>query len=392
MSEIALPVLNQTVPKSKYYIDPDAYAVDFPKLDKIETLYVVWLAGGSCDGCSISVLGATKPSLESLLTGTVPAMPKLVLMHTALSVESGYEYIENIKRCERGEWWPYVVVVEGSVPDEKKAGEGFWIAIGEDETGRPITTVEWIDRLCPGAAATIAIGTCATWGGIPAAENNPTGAMGLMDHLGPDYRSAFGLPVINIPGCAPIGDNFTETVAAVLFFLQGIAPLPEFDELGRPAWLYGETVHRRCGRAGYYEEGVFAEEYGSEKCLVELGCWGPVVQCNMVSRGAINGFGGCMNMGGICIGCTMPGFPDKFSPLYTKPPGSAVSTNSSRVMGKMIRTLRHLTMRDKNRETRWHGRAPSGWAEMKRPPLYERLFYNLYHKMQTRKRKEGVGA
>ncbi|MDQ4131157.1 MAG: hydrogenase expression protein HypE, partial [Actinomycetota bacterium] len=99
------------------------------------------------------------------------------------------------------------------------------------------------------------MGTCATWGGIPSAEGNPTGAMSLMDFLGKDYRSSYGVPVVNIPGCAPIGDNFTETVAAVLYFLQGYGPLPEFDELGRPAWLFGETVHRHCVRGAYYEEG-----------------------------------------------------------------------------------------------------------------------------------------
>src|SRR5207244_4270016 len=118
---------------------------------------------------------------------------------------------------------------------------------------------------------------------------------------------------------------FMETASAVLLFLQGLAPLPEFDELGRPAWIYGETVHRHCPRAGYYEEGVFAQEYGDKECLVELGCWGPVVQCNISERGMINGIGGCMQMGGICIGCSMPGFPDRFSPMYSAPPGSLIS-------------------------------------------------------------------
>ena len=174
-------------------------------------------------------------------------------------------------------------------------------------------TAKWLHRLAPGAAATIAIGTCATWGGVPSAEGNPTGAMSVMDFLGKDYRSAFGLPVINIPGCAPQGDNFTETVFAVLLFLQGLGPLPAFDELGRPAWLFGETVHRGCTRAGFYEEGMFAQHYGGPECLVEIGCWGPVVNCNIVERGAINHMGGCMEAGGVCIGCTMPGFPDKFA-------------------------------------------------------------------------------
>ena len=146
--------------------------------------------------------------------------------------------------------------------------------------------------------------------------------MSVMDFLGKDYRSAFGLPVINIPGCAPQGDNFTETVFAILLFLQGLGPLPTFDELGRPAWLFRDTVHQGCTRAGFYEEGVFAKHYGDPECLVEIGCWGPVVNCNIVQRGAINHMGGCMKAGGVCIGCTMPGFPDKFSPFYKTPPGA----------------------------------------------------------------------
>ena len=92
---------------------------------------------------------------------------------------------------------------------------------------------------------------------------------------------------------------------------------------------FKETVHRGCTRAGYYEEGTFATEYGGKECLVEVGCWGPVVNCNIVERGAINHMGGCMKAGGVCIGCTMPGFPDRFSPFYKPPPGSTLSTTST---------------------------------------------------------------
>jgi hydrogenase small subunit len=190
--------------------------------------------------------------------------------------------------------------------------------------------------------------------------------MSVMDFLGKDYRSAFGLPVINIPGCAPQGDNFTETVFAILLFLQGLGPLPTFDELGRPAWLFGETVHRGCTRAGYYEEGVFAEHYGDPECLVEIGCWGPVVNCNIVKRGAINHMGGCMEAGGVCIACTMPGFPDKFSPFYKAPPGGILSTTMSRGVGGVIRRLRRLSNRHANREVRWDVQhdVPSGWGHV----------------------------
>ena len=94
------------------------------------------------------------------------------------------------------------------------------------------------------------------------------------------------------------------------------------DEALRPTWLFGSTVHEGCDRGGYYEQAQFAEEYGSPLCIVKLGCWGPVVQCNVGKRGWMGGIGGCPNVGGICIGCTMPGFPDKFMPFMDQPPGS----------------------------------------------------------------------
>ncbi len=349
----------------------------------LEKVYLFWIVGASCDGCTVATTGATHPRLEDLLRGTIPFLPRIELVHTVVSVESGAEWIENLRMACNGELdAPYMIAWEGSIMDETVSGEyGYWMGLGEDSDGRPITSLEWLDRMAPGAAAVIAVGTCATWGGIPASKGNPTNAMGVMDHLGKDYRSALGLPVVNIPGCAPIGDNVTETAVAVLMFLAGLAPLPEFDELGRPAWLFTETVHRHCPRAGYYEEGVFAHKYGDKECLVELGCWGPVVQCNIASRGNIDGQGGCMNMGGICIGCTMPGFPDKFTPFFERPPGSLLSTNTSRVTGGFIRRMRYLTQRDKMRSPRWEAtrELPSGWGRYNTQPVgVERGIHRLY--------------
>ena len=189
---------------------------------------------------------------------------------------------------------------------------------------------------------------------------------------------------MNLPGCAPVGDNFTELVAAVLLFLQGIGPLPAFDELGRPEWLFGETVHRGCTRAGFYEEGVFAEQYGDKECLVEVGCWGPVVQCNINKRGALNHVGGCMNVGAPCIGCTMPGFPDSFAPFYKKPPGTLVSSNSSKVYGAVIRRLREFSNSSLNRTRRWNekGHVPSGWGHVAEPNAFAKMNNYFYKKLQ----------
>ena len=361
-------------------------------LGPLKTIHVYWLAGMSCDGCTISVAGATNPGIEGLLAGTVPAMPKVILHHPVLSVEAGADFVKSFRDAWEGNLGaPYVVVYEGSVADERIAQRtgGYFSAMGveavaDGQVSHPVPTATWLQRLAPGAAATIAIGTCATWGGIPSAEGNPTGAMSVMDFLTKDYRSAFGLPVINIPGCAPQGDNFTETVFAVLLFLQGLGPLPTFDELGRPAWLFRETVHHGCTRAGYYEEGIFAEHYGDPQCLVEIGCWGPIVNCNIVVRGAINHMGGCMRAGGICIGCTMPGFPDKFSPFYKTPPGAAVSTLAARTVGGVIRRLRRLSNREGNREHRWDvaGEVPSGWAHVQAQTLTDKTVKFFYSKWQ----------
>ena len=312
-------------------------------LGPLRKVYLIWLAGASCEGCTVAASGGTHPRLEQLLTGAIPGLPRVELVHSLLSTESGEQWTANLFMAERGELdAPYVLTWEGSVMDEATAGSGFWGGLGQDPvTGRQITSREWLDRLAPGAAAVIAVGTCASWGGIPAAAGNATSARGLGDHLGRDFRSAAGVPVVNIPGCAPLGDNYTETAAALLLHLNGLAPMPELDDSGRPSWLFAQTVHASCPRAGYYEEGVFAMEAGGDTCLVELGCWGPVVQCNVVDRGVIDGHGGCMAMGGICIGCTMPGFPDRFSPFFERPvlPAPAVR-DATRVAGGFLRRVR----------------------------------------------------
>jgi hydrogenase small subunit len=375
------------------FLEPYAKAGPGSRLGPLEKVHVFWFAGMSCDGCSISVTGAQSPSVESLLMGAHPGLPRIIIHHPVLQVESGPAYFYAHELALQGKLdAPYAIVLEGSITDETTAlaTNGYWSASGEmpwgaDGEDRGVSTDEWIARLAPTAAVVLAIGTCATWGGVPAAEGNPTGAMGLMDFLGRNYKSALGLPVINIPGCAPVGDNFTETVAGLLYYLQGLGPLPELDELGRPAWLFGETVHRHCVRGAYYEEGSFAKEFGDPECLVEIGCWGPVVNCNIASRGAINHHGGCMNTGGACIGCTMPGFPDKFTPFYKRPPGSMASTTAARLLGGVIRPLRLYTNAHLNREVRWdrEGEVPIASAtEKPEPKPFGDLGHQLYDIMR----------
>lgn len=358
--------------------------------DALDEIHVFWLAGMSCDGCSISAVGATAPSAESLMLGNMPGLPKINLHHPVLSVEAGEEFMEPFHQAANGTLGkPFVVVFEGSIADESlnDANGGYWSGLGTrmiEGEPQPFPTALWAKLMSKNAAAVIAIGTCATWGGVPAAAGNVTGSMGMMDFLGDGYRSTFGLPVVNIPGCAPQGDNFTETVVAVLLFLQGIGPLPEFDSLGRPAWLFTDTVHQQCTRGGFYEEGIFAEKFGDKQCLVEIGCWGPVVQCNINKRGALNHVGGCMNIGAPCIGCTMPGFPDAFSPFYTKPPGTIVSSTASRTTGFFIRNLRRFSMMYGNRTPLWNrqNHVPSGWGHVAEASTLQKVAHYFYGKIQ----------
>jgi hydrogenase small subunit len=323
---------------------------------RVRDVHIVWITAGlGCDGDTISITAASQPSIEDVLLGAIPGLPTVHLHNPVLAFELGGEsFMTWFYKAERGEIDPFVLVVEGSIPNEKIKQEGYWAALGTDPTtGQPIPTTEWIDRLAPKALAVVAIGTCATYGGIHAMQGNPTGAMGLPDYLGWNWKSAAGIPIVCVPGCPVQPDNFMETVTYLLYQAVGLAPMIPLDDALRPTWLFGSTVHEGCDRAGYYEQADFAEEYGSPKCLVKLGCWGPVVNCNVPKRGWMAGIGGCPNVGGICIGCTMPGFPDKFMPFMDEPPGAKLSSTAISVYGTTIRALRSFTNRTLNKEPSW---------------------------------------
>ena len=330
------------------------------KPSPVRDVHIVWMTAGlGCDGDSVSITAATQPSVEDVLLDAIPGLPKVHLHNPVLAYENGGDFLNYWYQAEQGKLDPFVLVVEGSIPNERIKKEGYWAALGTNpHTGQPITTNEWIDRLAPKAIAVIGCGTCATYGGIHAMSGNPTGCMGLNDYLGSDWRSKAGIPVVNVPGCPVQPDNFMETVLYLLYQVAGLAPMIPLDAVGRPEWLFGRTVHDGCDRAAYYEQGDFAAEYGSPKCIVKLGCWGPVVNCNVPKRGWMAGIGGCPNVGGICIGCTMPGFPDKFMPFMDEPPGGKFSTGIVGVYGKAVSALRSLTNHTVNTEPKWrHPRA-----------------------------------
>jgi hydrogenase small subunit len=324
----------------------------------VSDVHVVWITGGlGCDGDSVAVTAASQPSIEDVLLGAIPGLPRVHLYNPVLSYEVGEELMSYWHKAARGELEPFVLVMEGSIPNEAIKAEGYWAAQGNDPaTGQPITIPEWLDRLAPKATAVVAAGTCATYGGIHAMQGNPTGAMGLADYLGWNWKSKAGLPIVNVPGCPVQPDNFMETFLYLLYQVAGLAPMIPLDDQLRPTWLFGRTVHEGCDRGSFYEQGQFATEYGSPHCLVKLGCWGPVVNCNVPKRGWMAGIGGCPNVGGICIGCTMPGFPDKFMPFMDEPPGGKLSSGVSSVYGGLLRALRGLTNETVNKEPKWRHR------------------------------------
>jgi hydrogenase small subunit len=319
---------------------------------------VLWLTAGlGCDGDTVAMTAATQPSLEDLVLGALPGVPRIRLHNPVLAYEVGDDFLKDWHAAAEGKLDPFVLVVEGSIPNEKNKAAGYWAAMGTDRaTGQPILTCDWIDRLAPRAWAVVAAGTCATYGGIHAMAGNPTGAMGLADYLGWQWKSKAGIPLVCVPGCPVQPDNFTETLLYLLYQAAGLAPMIALDEQLRPTWLFGQTVHEGCDRAGYYEQADFAEGYGSRKCIVKLGCWGPVVQCNVSKRGWMAGIGGCPNVGGICIGCTMPGFPDKFMPFMDEPPGAKLSSTAVALYGRTVRALRKFTQASLNKEPEWRHR------------------------------------
>ena len=217
--------------------------------------------GLSCDGDSVALTAATQPSIEEIVLGALPGLPKIAVHWPLIDFECGPEqgadnFIEWWHKADRGELEPFVLVVEGSIPNEAIKEEGYWAAFGNNpDTGQPMPTSEWLDRLAPKATAIIAVGTCATYGGIHAMSGNPTGAMGVPDYLGWDWKSKAGLPIVCVPGCPIHPDNLSETIIYLLYQVAGQAPMIPLDEALRPRWLFGATVHEGCDRAGLLRAG-----------------------------------------------------------------------------------------------------------------------------------------
>ena len=183
--------------------------------------------------------------------------------------------------------------------------------VGEE----PVT--ELVTQLARRAQAVIAIGACAAFGGIPAAENNPTGAMSV-----PDYLNSRGVstPTIRLPGCPCHPDWFVGTVVHTLAF-----GLPELDGLARPTMFYGRLIHDQCPRFADYERERFATTFGEDGCLFKLGCIGPRTHADCTWRHWNAGTNTCIKAGAPCVGCASEEFASKTSfPLYTKAEAAAL--------------------------------------------------------------------
>ncbi len=271
---------------------------------------IIWLQASTCSGCSVSVINTIHPSIKNVILEQILPGHKLILNYHgtlmaatgALSVEAAFESAEKYKG-------KYVFVVEGAIPTKQN---GVYGHIGEKD-GKPITMLEWVDFFGRNAMATLTVGTCAAYGGLSAAQPNPSGSKGTSEVF---QMLNITTPVINIPGCPCHPDWFIGTVAKIL--LYGMPAPKEIDEQGRLKLFYGRSVHARCINRDYLDDGIFATKFGEEGCLLELGCKGPFTSADCPIRLWNGGVNWCIGAGAPCFGCTEKGYPDAHSPLYQR--------------------------------------------------------------------------
>ncbi|PVZ87831.1 hydrogenase 2 small subunit [Serratia sp. S1B] len=250
---------------------------------------VIWIGAQECTGCTESLLRATHPTIENLLLDVVS-----MEYHEVLSAAFGEQAEENKHRAIEQYQGKYVLVVDGSIPI-KDGGIYCMVA------GKPI--VEHIKQAAEHAAAIIAIGSCAAWGGVPSTGGNPTGAVSLQEVLP-------GKTIINIPGCPPNPHNFLATVAHIITFQRP----PALDAKNRPEFAYGRLIHENCERRPHFDAGRFAKQFGDEGhrqgwCLFHLGCKGPETygNCSTLEFCDIGGGIWPVGIGHPCYGCNEQG-------------------------------------------------------------------------------------
>ncbi|MDH4207422.1 MAG: hydrogenase small subunit [Anaerolineae bacterium] len=277
---------------------------------RTEEYPVLWLQGGACTGCSVSLLNSVAPSPRNILVDEIlPGKHLNVRFHATIMAGAGDLAVSELKRTHDEAAGAYVLVVEGSV---QEAAGGAYAMIGEKD-GEEVSMQSWVKYLGPDALAIIAVGTCAAFGGIPAGEPNPTGSLSVQQVLSAERIQT---TLINIPGCPPHPDWFVGTVASLL--LKGLPGEHELDEYLRPKAFFGQLIHENCPRRAYFDEGKFAKKLSDPYCLYELGCKGPVTHADCPIRLWNNGTNWCIGSGAPCIACVEPTFPDVVAPVYEK--------------------------------------------------------------------------
>jgi [NiFe] hydrogenase small subunit len=256
---------------------------------------VIVLHFGECTGCSEALLRTMYPWIDELVLDIVS-----IEYHETIFAAAGRQMEDNLHAAVKKHNGKFICLVEGAIATKYDGAYG-------KIAGR--TFLEIARDVCPKAAAVIAHGSCATFGGIQAAAPNPGGYKGVGD--------ALGMKVVNISGCPPNPVNLVGTIVNYLL----LGKLPELDDLGRPLFAYGQTIHDQCPRRGHYENDEFVEEFGSEEaklgyCLYKMGCKGPDTYNNCPIAKFNDGTSWPIEAGHPCIGCSEPGFWDKMTPFF----------------------------------------------------------------------------
>jgi hydrogenase small subunit len=255
---------------------------------------VIWLHFQECTGCTESLLRSEHPAIEKLILDIIS-----LDYHETLFAAAGHQAEAARKAAMAKHKGKYVLVVEGAIP--VKDG-GIYCKIGGQ------TALDMLKECAADAAAVIAIGSCASWGGMPSTPPNPTGSSGVGEIL--------GKTVVTIPGCPPNPYNFLSTVVHFLTF----GALPAIDDKGRPKFAYSRLIHENCERRAHFDAGRFAMEFGDDGhrkgyCLYKLGCKGPetYANCPSILFGGVDNGSWPVGTGHPCIGCTEKGIG------FTKP-------------------------------------------------------------------------
>jgi hydrogenase small subunit len=271
---------------------------------------LVWLQGSACSGCVVSLLNSFAPGAGSvLLRELTPGKHVSVRFLMTAMAGQGQQVIDVLTDETIAREGGHILVLEGSVP----IGHEIFCTLGEAK-GREVPLSERFADLARGALAVVAVGTCSSFGGIPAGAPNPTGAVSAGELL---RREGIDVPLVNIPGCPPHPDWMVGSLMAVAMYgLDAVAA--QLDELNRPKMYYGKLIHETCPRRADFDAGRFAKKFGDPGCLYELGCKGPVTYADCPTRMWNSGTNWCVGAGSPCHGCVEPGFPDRLAPLYEK--------------------------------------------------------------------------